>query len=245
ALDLLQQGNDLRVLGELCIDIGNAFAMLGSGVGGEAISWYERAIDRLREVGDWTEVARAYHNLGVLIGESRPAEGLENLARCQEAAERAHEPRWAGWSLFSGVEMRLALGQVEEAERDNQQAGRLLERAEDPLGLQQVEKNEGLILEKKGQWEEGEAAYRRAIERSRKYGLKPEEAESRFLLARLLFKTRNLPKARSELEAAAQLDLPTLKPNLAKPFAELSRQVAQASKTDPSVAGEPASRGTS
>jgi len=228
ALDLLQRAGDQRVLGRLCTDIGNSFSMLGPELREDAIDWYERAIDHLVEVGDWVEVARAHLNLGITLGETDPAGGLEELARAREYAERAHELRLAGWALFSGVEMRLALGQLEPAEWENQQAGRLLERADDPLGHQQVALNEGLIHERRGQWEEADACFRQAIQRAVMLELAPEAAESQFHLARLKYKTRDLPAARAAYELARLADLPGLKPNLALPFEELGRQLAHA-----------------
>ena len=201
ALDLLQQANDPQVLGRLCTDIGNSFSMLGEDLRSEAVAWYERAIDHLVEVGDWVEVARAHLNLGITLGEVEPGEGLEQLARAREYAERAHELRLAGWALFSGVEMRLALGQLETAEWENQQAGRLLDRADDPLGSQQVEMNAGLIHERRGQWEEAETSFRQLIERAQSLAVHPEIAESEFHLARLKFKTRDLTAAREAYRA--------------------------------------------
>jgi tetratricopeptide (TPR) repeat protein len=199
--------------------------MLGPEVRDEAITWYERAIDHLVEEGDWVEVARAHLNLGITLGEVDPAGGLEQLARAREYAERAHELRLAGWALFAGVEMHLALGQLEAAEWENQQSGRLLERAADPLGNQQVAMNAGLIHERRGQWEDAESSYRRAIDHAVRLELHPEAAESQFHLARLLFKTRDLSGARAAYEVARASNLPALKPTLAKPFTELGRQL--------------------
>lgn len=230
ALDVLQLHHDPRTLGRLCIDIGNAFSMLGPEVRDEGVDWYKRAIDRLSEVGDWTEVARAYLNLATLVGQTRPIDGLEHLAKGREFAERAHEPRWAGWGLAMGVEMRLQLGQVEEAERDNQAARRLLERADDALGLQQVLTNAGLIGERRGQWEESETAYRSSIRKAEELGLAAEAAQSQFYLARLLFKTRDLAGAHSAYERAAAANLPLLNPPAAKSFRELGRQLEAADR---------------
>lgn len=227
ALDLLQPAGDGRVLGRLCIDIGNAFSMLGPEMVEEAVEWYARAVDRLSEAGDWAEVARAYLNRGTAVGLTNPADGLEALDQGRQYAERAHEPRWVGWALARGIELRLALGQIEEAVQDNEQARRLLERSDDVLGVHQVWLNEGLIQERRAAWEEAEAAYRQAIARAQEAGLPTELAESQFCLARLLFKTRDLARAREAYRAAEQLDLPALNPPLRVAFAELGRQLAE------------------
>ncbi len=228
ALDALGGSKDLRLLGRLAIDIGNSFALLGSEVREEAVGWYERAIRRLGEVGDWVELSRAYHNLGVLVGETRPQDGLDQLERARDLGERAHDSRSTGRALLSGVELRLALGQLEEANRDNEQAGRLLERLNDELGLEQVEANRGLIAEKQGQWEDAERAYGRAVAICRRFRLPADEAEVHFYLARLRFKTRDLAGARSEIEAAERLGVAEMRPTLAPRFAELRDQIARA-----------------
>ncbi|HEV8049157.1 MAG TPA: hypothetical protein VGP88_01025, partial [Thermoplasmata archaeon] len=230
ALDLLQQVRDPKVLGRLCTDIGNSFSMLGDDLRPEAIEWYERAIEHLVEVGDWVEVARAHLNLGITLGETDPVAGLEQVGRAREYAERSHELALAGWALFSGVEMRLALGQIEAADWENQQASRLLDRADDPLGTQQVTMNAGLIHERRGQWEEAEASFTQAIEQAVTMQLRPEIAESQFHLARLKFKTRDLAGARAAHDRARTEGLATLKPHLAKPFEELGRQIESASR---------------
>jgi tetratricopeptide (TPR) repeat protein len=216
---------DPRLLGQLSIDIGNSFALLGPEVRAEAISWYELAIERLTQVRDWVELSRAYHNLGVATGETRPTDGLENLERAREMGDRAHDTRSVGRALLSGVELRIALGQLEEATRDNEQAGRILERLSDELGLEQVHVNRGLIAEKQGQWEDAERSYQIAIDACRRFRLPADEAEVCFYLARLRTKTRNIDGARLALRAAAELGVAEMRPHLAPAFRDLYLQL--------------------
>ena len=77
ALDLIDESDDPRLLGSLSIDLGNAFALLGSEVRDVAIAWYERAIARLDHPGDRGELARAYYNLGTTVGEVSAQDALE------------------------------------------------------------------------------------------------------------------------------------------------------------------------
>ncbi|HTW40538.1 MAG TPA: tetratricopeptide repeat protein [Thermoplasmata archaeon] len=233
ALEAVGDRRDPRLLGQLSIDIGNAFALLGPEVRSDALHWYDKAIERLTQARDWVELSRAYHNLGVSVGELHPQDGLEYLERARESGDRAHDPRSVGRALLSGVELRLALGQLEEAARDNEQAGRLLERLADDLGLEQVEVNRGLIAEKQGQWEDAERAYEKAMEICRKFRLRADEAEVYFYLARLRFKTRDLDASRHAFRAAESLGLPELRPNLAAQFLELRHQLDEAGRTSP------------
>jgi tetratricopeptide (TPR) repeat protein len=228
ALELLEGNRDPRLIGRLAIDMGNSFAQLGPDVKSVAIEWYERAIKQLSAASDWLELSRAYHNLAVAVGEGHPQDGLDYLTQAREAADRGHDSRSAGWSLLTGVEMRLALGQMDEAERDNEQAFRLLQRLPDPLGLEQVELNRGEIAERRGQWEEAERGYTGAVERCRKLGIAADEAEALYRLARLRSKVRDWDGAREAFLQSERLGLPEVRPNLAKAFAELKRTLAVA-----------------
>jgi tetratricopeptide (TPR) repeat protein len=236
SLEALGDLRDPRLLGQLSIDIGNSFALLGPDVRAEAINWYERAIDRLTQVGDWVELSRAYHNLGVSVGETRPQDGLDQLDRAREMGDRAHDTRSMGRALLSGVELRLALGQLEEATRDNEQAGRLLERLADELGLEQVHVNRGMIAEKQGQWEDAERSYESAIDACRRFRLPADEAEVYFYLARLRLKTRNLEGARVALRAATDLGIAEMRPHLAPAYREL-RQLLERASEEQAVSG--------
>jgi tetratricopeptide (TPR) repeat protein len=223
ALELLEGNHDPRLIGRLSIDIGNAFALLGPDVRSIAVEWYERAIDRLARAGDWVELSRAYHNMGVLVGDAQPQDGLEYLTRAREAADRAQDARSSAWSLLSGVEMRLGLGQIEEAHRDNDQAARLLQRLSDDLGLEQVTLNRGEIAERRGQWDEAEKQYLAAIADCQRFRLKADESEVQFRLARLRSKTRDWAGARAAFARAGELGLVSVRPNLAGAYRELQR----------------------
>ncbi|MCI4320270.1 MAG: hypothetical protein L3K23_09125 [Thermoplasmata archaeon] len=225
ALEHLQNQADERTLGRLCTDIGNAFAALGPRMAEDAAAWYGQAIRHLEAVEDWLELARAYHNLGAMVGEAMPQAGLEHLEKARQYAERSRDMRWTAWTLFSGVEMRLAIGQIDEAERDNQQALRLLERVEDPIGLQQVAYNRGHIAERRGDWEQAEGGYREALQRAEQLDIAPEVADSHFALARLYYKLRDLPRARTELDTAEHGGLVRLRPSRAPALTDLRRQL--------------------
>lgn len=225
ALDQAQSRNHTRLAAHVMVDIGDAFARLGPETADSATDWYNRALDRLEAIGDIAELARAHLELAQLIGPARPHDALEHLEEARTLAERAHEPEMAGWALLAGVECRLALGQAEEAERENQQATRLFERNDRPLGVIRARINSGLIREKRGQWDDAEASYSDAIARADGARAELEGAEARFLTARLLHKTRDDGRARELLRAAAQARLPRLLPRIAPEFEALSRQL--------------------
>jgi tetratricopeptide (TPR) repeat protein len=239
ALELLDGNRDPRLVGRLAIEMGNSFAQFGPDVAPIAIEWSERAVTHLTAVSDWLELSRAYHNLAVAVGESHPQDGLDYLTKAREAADRGHDARSAGWALLSGVEMRLALGQIDEAERDNEQAFRLLQRLADALGLEQIELNRGEIAERRGQWEEAERGYAEAVERCRRFAMRADESEALFRLARLRSKVRDWDGAREAWLGAERLGFPEVRPNLAQAFEELRATIAHAEAGATPAADDP------
>jgi tetratricopeptide (TPR) repeat protein len=244
AANLLITTDDPRSWGSLSIDLGNVFASLGPEVRDVAIAWYERAIERLVRAGDFSELSRAYLNLGVTYGETRPQEGIEYLEKAREMAERVHDSRGAERALVAGAEMLLELGQIDDAERDNEQVSRLLEHLPDELGRGWVELNRGLIAERRGLWEEAERTYEQTVEMDRRFQLPADEAEAAFYLARLRHKTRDMEGARRAFAIASDLGLPHLRPHLATQFLELAQQLGLASPA-PSSKDVPARPGAS
>ncbi len=235
AFEALPPGADPTAMGRLSIDLGNVFTLLGEEVRPIAVEWFQRAVERLRSVRNWSELARALHHLGTAVGESRPDEGLELLERAREAAAQGHDTRAIGRSLLSGVELRIALGQLDEAERDNDQAGRLLEGLADALGSEQVTLNRGRIAEKRGRWDDAAQAYLTAAEQARKLELRADEADAQLYLARLRFKTHDLAGARAAFDRASTLHVAELSPRLEPAFAELRQQLRVEARTaDPS-----------
>ena len=228
------------VKGRLSLDIGNAFSMLGGDVATEAREWLERAVEQLRRGHDTVELSRALHNLGVTAGETHPQEGLEYLQQAREIADRTHDTRRLGRVLLSGIEMRLALGQVQEARRDNEQAAKIVEGLADGFWMEQAVLNRGMIAEKTGQWDDAGTAYERAVEMSRAAHLAVEESEAQFFLARLRFKTRDFVRAREALRRATDLRVAELVPRLAPLYEQLRRNLEdQAPDAGPPPTSDP------
>ena len=238
ALDLLQRTDDQRSVAALSVELGNAFRSLDPDLVAEAVAWYDRAIQQLGASGEPGAIAEAYLERGRALRASRPLEALDDLSRSHDAAERAHDPIAAAAALLEGVPVRIALGHLDEAERDNQLAEQLLEHVDAPDALERARLNAGFFRERRGQWEGAEEAYRDAIERAAAAQDEGALAEAHFSLARLYLKIRDFGKARQEYEEAARLRLPQVRPGLAEEFrslgAELEREGAGASEGPPS-----------
>jgi hypothetical protein len=242
ALELLQRSKDPATLGSLSVDLGNAFRRLDPELLSDAVEWYDRAIVQLALAGNDAGLAEAHLARGEALREGRPAEALEDFAESRAAAERAHDPIAESMALLEGIPARLKLGQVDEAERDNQMAERLLEPRDAPEALERARLNTGLLKERRGQWEAAEAAYQSAVERALRLQNAGALAEAQYCLARLHFKTREIDKARAAFQVAAEQRLSALRPDLAAGFEELGRQLeAEAHESPPS--GEKPLRG--
>jgi tetratricopeptide (TPR) repeat protein len=225
ALDLLQRSDDRRTQGALSVDLGNTFRRLDPELLPESVAWYDRAIQHLEAAGDAAGLAEAFLERGRALATARPVEALDDLATSRGWADRARDPLASALALLEGVPIRLVLGQVDEAERDNQLADSLLEPMEAPEPKERARLNAGLLREREGQWEAAEAAYREAIERAQRRQDPGAQAEAQFCLARLCLKTRDLEKAKGAYLAAAGLHLTELRPGLEPAFAELGRQL--------------------
>ncbi|HEV2316073.1 MAG TPA: hypothetical protein VGV89_00660 [Thermoplasmata archaeon] len=242
ALDLLQRTGDKFALGECCTDIALAFSVMGPEVEEDAIRWYRRAVEILEGTDARYAYYRALANLGVAVGRTDPVEALDILAKARAVAQRTASPQGMARALLLGVEFHLGLGQVEAAERDLAQARRALERIVDPRSNQLLSQTQGLFSERRGQWEEAAEAYRLAAERADQLGLKAIAGECEFRLARLLYKTRDIPGARAALQWAESRNLAVLRPSLVPGLEELGRQlrIGPAGSSDPGTLGTPA-----
>jgi tetratricopeptide (TPR) repeat protein len=225
ALDYLQRVGDRPALGECCSDIALTFSVLSPQLTEDAVRWYRRAIEFLEPSEAHGGTARAYAGLAIVVGRNDPIQALEWLERSRVLSEEVASPEGAIRATLLSIEYQLALGHVEEAERGQAMATRLLERVDDPRGLQLAAYTHGMIAERRAQWEEAELAYRDSAMRADQLGLIAENAESEFRLAGLLFKTRDFGRARDALRRVELRGLVKLRPTLAPSIRELERQL--------------------
>jgi tetratricopeptide (TPR) repeat protein len=228
AFEFLRQTGEPGAAGKAGLELASAFARLGPEMQEEAAKWYDRAIRLLGPAGEDADLIRATLLLADLVGARDPSLALEHLAEARAIAARVREPRWEAWSYLNGTEFHLRRGEVEEAERQVKLAARILERSSDPAAETAIALSLGLIGERRGQWEQAEAEFRRAAEGARELGLLPQRAEAEFRLAQLRFKMHAIEGAREAYRAAEKHRLPLLRPSLATAFQELGRELAAA-----------------
>ncbi|MDE1821126.1 MAG: hypothetical protein KGJ23_10395 [Euryarchaeota archaeon] len=208
SLELLDPTADAKEIARCYVDLGNAYSNAGKeGDVLKAVEYYRRALQMVERAGDWHEASRACNNLAVAVGPTDPAEGVKWLERGHQFAERAHDRRMAGWTLFNAVEFRLTLGQLDEAERDNREARRILERLQDPIALQQIAMNDGLLAIRRGRYGEAEASFQRSLRMAEEMGYPPQISEMHLRLALLYQLWGDPERARTELERAEGMDV--------------------------------------
>jgi tetratricopeptide (TPR) repeat protein len=169
--ELLDPVEDAKEIARCLIDLGNIYTtsdrpedqQLGA-------DYYRKAIAALEPLKDYREISRAHNNLAVLIANTRPEEALQELAEARKYAEMAKDRRSVGWALFNSVEFLLVLKRVEEAEKANKEAEAILSNLSDPMGMQQVALNRGILGHYHHNYPEAEAGYRDSLRRAETLG---------------------------------------------------------------------------
>jgi tetratricopeptide (TPR) repeat protein len=170
-IGLLDPVKDAKEVASCYIDLGN----IRSGLDApeeqmRSIDSYRKAIQILEPLHDFRELSRAHNNLAITLMPAHPEEAMKEIKMARAYAEKTKDRRSLGWRLFNGVEMHLALGSVEEAIRDNEEAGKILSLLNDPFGIEQVTLNEGIIAQYRKSYEESERAYVEALKLAEKLG---------------------------------------------------------------------------
>lgn len=239
SLQLLDPKDDAREIARCYVDLGNAYSTSTIADSIEkAVEYYRNALAMVEGLGDWHEASRACNNLAVAVGPKNPAEGVKWLEKGRGYAERAHDRRMVGWTLFNSVEFRLTLGQLDEAERDNREARRVLERLQDPIALQQIAMNDGLLAIRRGRFGEAEAAFQRSLRLAEDMGYPPQTSEMHLRLALLYFAWGDPERSAVELRRAEALNVDAYAVALVEAHRELKEKLDHAEGQGPGTPKE-------
>src|SRR5208282_4166574 len=109
----------------------------------EALAEGGDAARSLEKLGDLREASHAHLFLGVVTAESRThasrfEEAIAEFAESTRLAEKAHDPRRVGWSLFNTADILRQAGRLEEASDYNRRSREFLDRVGDRFGLVQT-----------------------------------------------------------------------------------------------------------
>ncbi len=169
--ELLDPVEDAKEIARCYIDLGNIYTTSDVEADQQTgAEYYRKAIQTLEPLKDYREISRAHNNLAVLIANTRPEQALKELAEARKYAEKAKDRRSVGWALFNSVEFLLVLHRTEEAEKANDEAEAILSKLSDPMGMQQVALNRGILGHYHKNYPEAEAGYRDSLRRAEALG---------------------------------------------------------------------------
>ncbi len=199
-------------------------AMLGRvdealGEGGEAA----RVLEKL---GDLREASHAHMFLGVMIASHRVRSGAygDAIGQFHEStrlAEKAHDVRRVGWSLFNTADVLREAGQLDEAAEQNARARETLERIGDRFGLVQTMVVSGKIALDRAEYDVAEADLLDAYRLVRELKAPADEVDVVLRLAQLSLARGDSASARRRVGELERQDLPALRPDLIADFDRL------------------------
>jgi tetratricopeptide (TPR) repeat protein len=177
-LGYLDPEKDAKEVARCYIEFGNVLSIMPDPAElARAIEYYRKAIQSLEPLQDYAELGRAHNNIAVALGISHPREALKELEESRICAERTKDKRSLGWTLFNTVEFHLALGEETEAARNNAEARRILSRINDPVAMQHIALNEGILAQHRKAYEESERAYLDSLIQAESLGYPPDVVE--------------------------------------------------------------------
>jgi predicted ATPase len=228
-LRLATEAGDDRMAAGARIWRANSLAMLGRSEG--AFAEAREAAQTLERLGDAREAAHAHLFLGVLIagvGSTGPRYA-ESIAEFQEAirlAEKAHDVRRVGWSLFNVADILREAGRLDEATERNQRSREILERIGDRFGLVQSLIIQGKIGLDRGEYDRAEADLLDAYRLVRELKAPADEVDVVLRLAQLSYARGDRASARRRVRELERQNLPSLRPDIALDFERLKSALA-------------------
>jgi tetratricopeptide (TPR) repeat protein len=186
AISLLDPEKDASDLARCYIDLGNFYSeCTGPDDEAKAIEYMRKAMPVLEGLKDYYELFRAHNNLSLIVGTNNPREALKELQEARTFAEKAMDRRSVGWTLFNSVEFHLALGETAFAEQNNDEARRIFSILNDPLAMEQVTMNAGLLAQHRKDYDNAKELLMEALGRAHDLGYKQDVAEMHLRLAAL------------------------------------------------------------
>jgi tetratricopeptide (TPR) repeat protein len=183
-LGYLDPKTDAKEIARLYIEFGNVHSIMPDPVAQEkALDYYRKAIRALEPINDYHELGRAHNNLAIAMGTAHAHEALVELRKALEFAVKGKDRRFQGWALFNTVYLLLYIGDQKQAAENNEQAHEILSKLNDPMALEQVALNDGMLAQAKKSYEDSERAYLGAMKKAEKLGYPPVLVEVHYYLA--------------------------------------------------------------
>ncbi|HXW66977.1 MAG TPA: AAA family ATPase [Thermoplasmata archaeon] len=234
-LAIAKQSGDERSIAAALLWRANVLAMMGRSEG--AFAEAREAAGTLERLGDAREAAHAHLFLGVLIASSGSITPRysESIAEFQEAirlAEKAHDVRRVGWSLFNVADILREAGRLDEATERNQRSREILERIGDRFGLVQSLIVQGKIGLDRGEYDRAEADLLDAYRIVRELKAPADEVDVVLRLAQLSYARGDRASAQRRVAELERQNLPVLRPDIAADFERLKGALAKKEPQD-------------
>jgi tetratricopeptide (TPR) repeat protein len=225
-LSLFDPEKDTWDIARCYIDLGNAHSGLDNRTDRDlAIEYFRKAIKALEPFHDYQELSRVHNCLAVDLGPDKPREAIQELKEARACAERGKDMHLLGWSYFNGIEYLLAVGDYEQAVHDNEEARRILSKLNDPMGMQQIAMNQGILAHYHKSYEEAEKAYNESLRQAGDLGYSSEMAELHIRLCNLYMDWGRPEEAKKELASAGAVGTDKLIPQVIRMFEALKRRL--------------------
>jgi tetratricopeptide (TPR) repeat protein len=225
-MGLLDPHKNAKDLAICYIDLGNVYSEGGYPGGVEkAIEFYRKAITTLETINDYRQLARAHNNLAITLMPDHPHEAKAEIKQAQSYSEKAKDRRGTGWRLFNSVDICLALGEIDEAVRDNEEAGRILSVLNDPFGVQQVTLNKGIIAQHRKSYEESEKAYINSLKRAESLGYPPVVVETLIHMALMYVDWGKMDEATKAMSKIKEVGGDHISPTYLPSYEKLKKQL--------------------
>ncbi len=153
---------DKRILGEINIEMGNATS--GKGDLSGAAEQYKEAIRLLEATEHYSELSRAYNNLGdISLQRQEWDEAIQYFHKCGKAAEKIGYKNMLAWALFNMAEAQAKKGELVPALEKTEKAIIMLRKLGDQNGLSGAEKNLGIIYRFMKDWDRSREHFEIAV----------------------------------------------------------------------------------
>jgi len=223
-LRLAQETKDERGAASAMIWRANVLVMLGRSEG--AFAEAREGALTLERLGDAREAAHAHLFLGVLIAGSggvatRLPDAIREFEQAIRLAEKAHDVRRLGWSLFNIADILRMSGRLDEAIVHNRRSREILERIGDRFGLVQSLIIQGKIGLDRGEYDQAEVDLLDAYRLVRELKAPADEVDVLLRLAQLSYARGDRASARRRVAELERQHLVTLRPDIASDFDRL------------------------
>jgi len=234
-LRLAQAEKDERAIASARIWRANVLAMMGHPEG--AFAEAREGAGTLERLGDAREAAHAHLFLGVLIAgyggpNPRYSEALVEFQEAIRLAEKAHDVRRLGWSLFNLADILRMAGRLDEASERNQRSREILERIGDRFGLVQSLIIQGKIGLDRGEYDLAEADLLDAYRLVRELKAPADEVDVVLRLAQLSYARGDRASARRRVAELERQHLAQLRPDIAVDFERLKSALSAKDPSD-------------